>query len=103
MSTFYLLPPRSFLAERLVERLTPWFPELAGGASSGREVVEAITTILHRADVYLLHREDLPAGEETARALVDGFGAEPGDEVIEVRAGGPAGEPVVRRWRLGAT
>jgi hypothetical protein len=41
-------------------------------------------------------REELPDGTTPADALRDGFGAEPGDEVVEVRVGG-----VVRHWRVG--
>jgi hypothetical protein len=50
-------------------------------------------------DAFLVFRDDLPAGERVAQALVDGFGAEEDDEVIEVRAGGRAGETL--RWRIG--
>ena len=40
------------------------------------------------------HRE--AEGEDAAEALTNGFGAEVGDEVVEVPATGMAG----RRWRL---
>ena len=54
-------------------------------------------------DVYVVYREELPDGEDPARALADGFGAEPGDEVIELRAADRPGELAVRRWHVGAT
>jgi hypothetical protein len=37
------------------------------------------------------------------QALVNGFGAEVGDEVIEVRPGGRPGEIIARRWRVEQT
>ena len=58
-------------------------------------------------DVHIVHRDDLLVGEALSRALADGYGAESGDEVIEVRLGGvgaPSGAhgPMTpRRWRLG--
>ena len=51
--------------------------------------------------VYVVYGEELPEGEDAGRALADGFGAEPGDEVIELRAAGRPGELAVRRWRVG--
>jgi hypothetical protein len=44
--------------------------------------------------VYLIHREELPEGEDATAALRDSFGAENGDDVVEVRAG------TARRWRI---
>ncbi|HXG09641.1 MAG TPA: hypothetical protein VNK04_07620 [Gemmataceae bacterium] len=102
MCTFYVLPPRSFLGERLAGYLADWFPGLDWGGVSWRRLAEGVTgAAADRPGVYIIHREDLPDGEDTTRALIDGFGAEPGDEVVEVRAGGRAGGLTVRRWRLG--
>ena len=47
------------------------------------------------ADVYVIFREELPEGEELLTALRDGFGAEPGDEIVEVLSGRTAGS-----WRI---
>jgi hypothetical protein len=57
--------------------------------------------VVSETDAFLVFRDDLPAGERVAQALVDGFGAEEDDEVIEVRAGGRMGETGVQRWRIG--
>jgi hypothetical protein len=51
--------------------------------------------------LYLVHRDELPAGEAIDRALVDGWGAAPGDLVIEVRPAARPGQFVSRRWRVG--
>jgi hypothetical protein len=64
-------------------------------------MVDALTTALHESDVYLVHREELPEGESPTQALRDGFGAEPGDEVVEIRPGNKLGDWTARRWRLG--
>jgi hypothetical protein len=101
MSTFYLLPPRPHLARRFTAFLTTWFPGLDWQGLGGMDLIETLAERASRhPDVYVVHREDLPEGEEPARALADGFGAEAGDEVIEL-VSGPDGDPVTtRRWRL---
>lgn len=98
MSTFYLLPPRSFLSRWLADRLKPVFPHLAASPADGTDLAALLASALERPDVFVVHREDLPPGEDPARALQDGFGAEPGDEVIEVVGGPTAGELHARRW-----
>jgi hypothetical protein len=102
VSTFYLLPPRPLLGERFASYLKTVFPGLDWSRSAWSELAEALGAVASRQpDVYVVHREDLPAGEETERALADGFGAEAGDEVIEVRPGSRPGELAAHRWRLG--
>jgi hypothetical protein len=101
VSTFYLLPPRPLLAERLVDFFRPLFPDLHW---TGTELVDALDdAVTSHPGVYVVHREDLPPGEDPADALADGFGAEPGDEVIEVRPTGRLAGWSVNRWRLPAT
>jgi hypothetical protein len=103
MSTFYLLPPRPLLGRRFAEFLKTWFPGLdwSGPACAGLAETLGVAAGAH-PDVYVVHREDLPEGEEPARALVDGFGAEEGDEVIELLPGGDGAPVTARRWRLRA-
>ena len=45
----------------------------------------------------MVFREDLPEGVALQEALLDDFGAEPGDEVVEVNG------YYVQRWRVGAS
>ena len=102
MSTFYVLPPRRFLGQHLVGFLAAWLPGLDWDAISRHELAELAAGIAARsADVYVLHREDVPDGEDVTAALIDGFGAQQGDEVIEVRAGVGPGGLSARRWRVG--
>ncbi|HZT79271.1 MAG TPA: hypothetical protein VFA26_03560 [Gemmataceae bacterium] len=99
MSTFYLLPPRPLLRDRLAGLL----PGLDGAADFWSAFVDLIGQLAdRRPGTYVVFREELPDGEDPARALADGFGAEDGDEVIEVRPGPTPGELTARRWRLAA-
>ncbi len=99
MSTFYLLPPRPFLGRCFAGYLEPLFPELEWTGAACTELADALAAALvRRPDVYVVHREDLPDGEAPGRALADGFGAEPGDEVIEIRSGSRPGELRACRW-----
>lgn len=101
MSTFYLLPPRALLGARFSDFFRTMFPGLEWSRSAWAEIVETLSAVASRqADVYVVHRDDLPEGEEPAQALANGFGAEIGDEVIEVSAGTESGGLSARRWQL---
>lgn len=101
MSIFYLLPPRPFLGDRFADFLQTIFPGLSWDSSSRLGLAEQLSDAAReRADVYVIYREDLPRGDSPAEALRNGFGAEPGDEVVEIRPGGRTGEVVTRRWRV---
>jgi hypothetical protein len=101
MSTFYLLPPRAQLWARLADYLHTLFPGLDWSRNGSSELVETLSAAASRhPDVYVVHRDDLPEGEEPAQALANAFGAEAGDEVIEVSAGAAPGALSARRWQL---
>jgi hypothetical protein len=100
MSLFYLLPPRPLVSQRLVHFLQGLLPGLDWNIDERRELTELLAGFAgQRSDVFVVFREDLPSGESAQAALVDGCGAEEGDEVIEVRPGA-AGDLMVRRWRV---
>lgn len=105
MSTFYVLPPRRILGARFAGYLGGIFPGLRWTTTAWNHLADTLTTtvIANQSDVYVVHREELPEGEDTAQALAIGFGAEPGDEVVEVRPGTRLGEMIVRRWRMGGS
>jgi hypothetical protein len=80
MATFAVLPPRELLEHAIHGFLESLFP--------GRPVPvglwERVTAeMVAGENVYPLHREDLPEADDVASALADGFGAEPGDAVVE--------------------
>jgi hypothetical protein len=96
MSTFYLLPPRRVVAKYLTAALGIPVDFAEDNAPLWNEAAETLSRAVEATGAFVVYREDLPAGENPARALADGFGAEVGDEVIEVQPGaGPA-----RRWRV---
>jgi hypothetical protein len=104
MAIFYLLPPRPFLGQHFAGYLRTLFPGLEWAGTTWTDLADtlAVAARLHEG-VYVVYREELPDSEDVERALADGFGAEPGDEVVEVRAGARPGELAVHRWQLAAT
>ena len=101
MSIFYLMPPRPFLGDRFADFLQTLFPGLAWDSAARSSLAETLGEAAAARDgVYVIYRDDLPREEAPDQALVNGFGAEPGDEVVEVRPGGRAGEVATRRWRI---
>ena len=103
MATFYLLPSRPVVGERFATVLRAWLPGLHCTAAAWPELAEGLGSLLNRqTDSYVVFRDDLPFEEDPARALIDGFGAEDGDEVVEVNPGGRPEEVVARRWHVRA-
>lgn len=101
MSTFYVLPPRASVGDRLADALAALLPGVGFDAAGRSRLAELLLqTLAERDDVFLVPREDLPAGESPERALIDGYGACGGDEVVEVRPAGRPGEFASRRWRI---
>jgi hypothetical protein len=101
VSTFYLLPPRPIMGERFAAYLGTLFPGVDWSTRTWPELADLLgTTLARHADVFVVYREELPQGESPAQALRDGFGAETGDEVVEVRPGAKPGELTARRWLL---
>jgi len=101
MSIFYVVPSRPFLGKCFAGYLRTLFPGLEWSGSAWPELAETLhAPIRARADVYVVHQEEVPEGEDLRAALINGFGAEAGDEVVEVRAGSRVGEFITRRWRL---
>ncbi len=106
MSLFYVMPPRPVLGDCLAGILHAFFPGLAWDAATRSSLADwlgsAAIELGGADDVYVVHREDLPAGEALRQALENGYGAREGDEVVEVRPGARPGEMTTRRWRLSA-
>lgn len=104
MSLFYLLPPRPLLADNLASFLQTVLPGLSWDSRTRVHLIDLLDRAAStHADVFLVYRDDLPVGELPARALADGYGAAPGDEVVEIRPEGRAGQLSARRWRLSST
>ena len=107
MSTFYLLPPRPVLGERLAGFLQGVLPGLDWDTATRSQLAEAVAVVAAQQNVFVVYREDLrAAGEPPARALMRRlWGCEVGDEVIEVRPRERTqpGELTSRRWKILST
>jgi hypothetical protein len=101
MSTFYLLPPRAVLGDRLADVLAGLLPGASWDVAARARLAEVLLEALEGSvNGFVVPREDLPPGEPAESALVDGYGAAPGDEVVEVRAAARPGEFSSRRWPI---
>jgi hypothetical protein len=103
MSIFYLIPPRPFLGDHFAAFLQIYFPGLDWDSVERTNLADVLADAAsRRSGVYVVYRDDLPRDESPLQALVNGFGAEAGDEVVEIRPSGRAGEMIARRWRVDA-
>jgi hypothetical protein len=101
VSTFYLLPPRPLLGDRVADFLHTILPGLDWDSATRANLAQAVVAVAEaHDDVHVVFRDDLPAGESMANALADGFGAEAGDEIVEVRPAGNSGGLTSRRWSI---
>ena len=101
MCTFYILPSRPELGQRFAQLLTGLFPGTVWPSDDWHDLAEALgAAAMSQDDVYVVYAEDLPEGPSLEAGLVEYFGAEPGDEVIEVRPGRTLAEIRVQRWRV---
>lgn len=95
MATFYLLPPRSCLEQSVCELFNKLLPGLPLPTDSWDSLTrELASAACWPADTFFVPRDELPEGEPGA-ALVECYGAEPGDRVVEVSLARP-----VRSWVL---
>ncbi len=87
MATFFVIPPRECLEQAVAEFLARVLPGLPTDPRVTESILAAIEFEANRADdVYLIHREDLPGLGRLERDLREGFGAEAGDQIVEVSA-----------------
>ena len=100
MSLFYVLPSRPALGDALAGCLQAVLPGLDWDSAARRDLGELVGTLAGRHGVFVVYREDLPAGAPLEQALTDGCGAEAGDEVVEIRPASRIAEWAARRWRV---
>ena len=90
MATFYLLPPRACLEQAVGEMFGKLLPGLPLPADAWDTLAQHLASVTDwPADVFLVPRDELPEGDAVA-ALAEGYGAEPGDRVVEVSLARPA-------------
>lgn len=100
MATFYLLPPRHVVSEHLGSFLGALFPGLDWSNQVIPELAETLSEAAHtHPDIYVVYQEDVAQDADPAATLLRDFGAERGDEIVEVRStSGRLAE--AGRWRL---
>jgi len=89
MATFYVLPPRGVLADRWSQFWQSLLPGLPLSPELPDELIRRIESAVgDLPDVFVLYRDDLPEELAVGSALCDAYGAEAGDQVVEVRWAG---------------
>jgi hypothetical protein len=99
MATFYLLPPREYLEQATTDFVARVLPGVPAPATLWEDLLGILAA--GRPGTFFVHREDLPGGEPAAD-LAAGFGAEPGDTVVEVGLASGSAPARVRRWAVPA-
>ena len=85
MAIFYLLPARGDLTRQWARYFRQWFPGLD---EPGAEFADLIAEMIApQQGIHVVFADDLPDDGSVWEALEDGFGADPGDRVIDVRTG----------------
>lgn len=85
MATFLVLPPRELLEHAVTEfanRLLPGLPKPLGLADI--LLAHVVGGLPRHEQAYVIYREELPEGGDTATVLQEAFGAEPGDRILEI-------------------
>jgi hypothetical protein len=102
MATFYVLPARLQTGQHFHEYLASVFPGLGWMRSDWPDLAEALAQAAEaQPGVFVVFAEDLDDRLDVGAALLRGFGAEPGDEVVVVRPGRNLPVVQVERLRVG--
>ena len=97
MATFYLLPPRACLEQSVNDLFNKLLPGLPLPTDAWDMLThELASTACWPADAYFVPRDELPEGEP-GEALIECYGAEPGDCVVDVSLARPARTWVIAR------
>lgn len=85
MAVFYVLPPKEHFEHAVAEFLKPWLPGCPVGPEAARALLAAVVgEPADDSSAFVVHREELPGLGDAVDDLVIGFGAECGDEAIEI-------------------
>ena len=82
MATFYVLPPRECMEQAAAEFCRRVLPGVPVPETLWEDVLASVAA--GPPDAFFVHREDLAGSGDVIADLADGFGAEPGDEVVEI-------------------
>ena len=104
MATFYLLPPRECLEHAVGQFVNRILPGVPVPESLWACLVEHLVGLPNSQPMqFVIHREDLPGLGSLDRDLVEGFGAEAGDRIVEVGLATSGQNPTVREWVMPVT
>ena len=88
MATFYVLPSRPLLGGRLATFLRQLLPGVSWSHDHWAGLADdLLAAALDDADVYLVYRDELPDDVPVEASLAAAYGAEPGDEIVEISLG----------------
>jgi hypothetical protein len=101
MATYFLLPPRPSMGEHFATYLERLFPGQKWNGQEWQELAEMLGSLLaRRPEVYVVFGEDLPVDTDPEEALAAGYGAEVGDEIVEIKLAHLPQRPVLNRRLL---
>jgi hypothetical protein len=87
MATFYVLPPRPLVRDQFAGILANLLPGVPQPHALAQAWLDTLADVMATPSTgYVLHREDVPTDITLGQALVEGYGAEAGDTIVEVRA-----------------
>jgi hypothetical protein len=99
MATFYLLPSRLAMGQRFGDFLSAAFPGLNWRRGEWADLAETLAAAAAgHPGVYVVFREDLTDEHDPEESLARDFGAEAGDDIIEIHSS----QAAVRRWKMSA-
>jgi hypothetical protein len=95
MADFLVLPPKAVLGEHVARMLRPLLPGVVIGPNDSIRVLELLAAY-NPHETVLVHRDELPEGEDLDSALRDGFGAGPQDRIVPVHLASLEATDVIR-------
>jgi hypothetical protein len=88
MATFYVVPSRQLLGQHFAQLLAALFPGVSYTLWDWPDLAEAVAALVEGQETgFVVYREELDEQLSTRDALVQHFGADAGDEIIEVSFG----------------
>jgi hypothetical protein len=102
MTSFYLLPPRSYLGQRLAIVLRGLFPGQEWSRGDWADLAEGLAAAFAKTEnSFVLFSDDVAEDAPLDEVLQRDFGAQPGDEIVSVRLGATLSEVSSHAWLLG--
>jgi hypothetical protein len=99
MATFYVLPSRHLFGQRFAELFESLFPGVRYSPWDWPDLAETLAAdVAGRGDVHVVYREDLDERVSLRDALMQHFGADLGDEIVEIQFGPGLNQFFHQQW-----